>query len=98
MNFDEILTLINSFDESSLTELKLDQDGTQLTLRRRSESNPVYTQPIMVHPQAMAPGIAAPSPATTVASPVAGAPAGSAASALPRRPGTPPPKATRVSR
>jgi acetyl-CoA carboxylase biotin carboxyl carrier protein len=81
MNFDEILTLINSFDESSLTELKLDQDGTQLTLRRRSESNPVYTQPIMVHPQAMAPGIAAPSPATTVASPVAGAPAGSAASA-----------------
>ena len=53
MNLDEIITLIDTFNESSLTELKLDQDGTQLTLKRKSESNPVYTQPIMVHPQSM---------------------------------------------
>lgn len=80
MNFDEILTLINTFDESSLTELKLDQDGTQLTLKRRSESNPVYTQPIMVHPQAMAPGIPAPPPAAGAAPATGGsAPAAPAA-------------------
>jgi acetyl-CoA carboxylase biotin carboxyl carrier protein len=87
MNFDEILTLINTFDDSSLTELKLDQDGTNLTLRRRSESNPVYTQPIMVHPQAMAPGIAAPPAPVAAAAPSTGGaapaapPAGGAASA-----------------
>jgi acetyl-CoA carboxylase biotin carboxyl carrier protein len=56
MNLDEIITLIDSFNESSLTELKLDQDGTQLTLKRKSEPNPVYTQPIMVHPQQMQAG------------------------------------------
>lgn len=56
MNLDEIITLIDTFNESSLTELKLDQDGTQLTLKRKSETNPVYTQPIMVHPQQMAGG------------------------------------------
>ncbi|MFO8043422.1 MAG: acetyl-CoA carboxylase biotin carboxyl carrier protein [Alkalispirochaeta sp.] len=56
MNLDEIITLIDSFNESSLTELKLDQDGTKLTLKRTSETNPVYTQPIMVHPQQMQAG------------------------------------------
>ncbi|MEX2445472.1 MAG: acetyl-CoA carboxylase biotin carboxyl carrier protein [Alkalispirochaeta sp.] len=56
MNLDEIITLIDTFNESALTELKLDQDGTQLTLKRTSESNPVYTQPIMVHPQQMQAG------------------------------------------
>ena len=56
MNLDEIISLIDSFNESSLTELKLDQDGTKLTLKRTSETNPVYTQPIMVHPQQMQTG------------------------------------------
>ncbi|HKK49776.1 MAG TPA: acetyl-CoA carboxylase biotin carboxyl carrier protein [Alkalispirochaeta sp.] len=56
MNLDEIITLINTFNESSLTELKLDQDGTQLTLTRKTESNPVYTQPMMVHPHQMPAG------------------------------------------
>ncbi|MFW5694635.1 MAG: acetyl-CoA carboxylase biotin carboxyl carrier protein [Alkalispirochaeta sp.] len=56
MNLDEIITLIDTFNESSLTELTLDQDGTQLTLKRKSETNPVYTQPIMVHPQQPANG------------------------------------------
>lgn len=56
MNLDEIITLIDTFNESSLTELKLDQDGTQLTLKRRTESNPVYTQPMVVHPHHMPAG------------------------------------------
>jgi acetyl-CoA carboxylase biotin carboxyl carrier protein len=51
MDFDQIIKLIDTFNESSLTELKIDQNGTQLTLRRTTGPNPVYTQPIMVHPQ-----------------------------------------------
>lgn len=76
MNLDDILTLIDRFNESSLTELRLDQDDTKLTLKRRSESNPVYTQPIMVHPQAMTPSssVVADPTAAPVGQPAASAP------------------------
>lgn len=53
MDLENILLLIEKFNESTLTELALNQDGTELTLKRVSENNPVYTQPIMVHPQTL---------------------------------------------
>jgi len=74
MNLDEIITLIDTFNESSLTELKLDQDGTQLTLKRRTESNPVYTQPMVVHPHHLSAG----TPIMTDPSMAAGAVSGGA--------------------
>lgn len=79
MTFEEILSLIKTFDDSSLTEIKFRQDETELTLRRREEPNPVYTQPIMVHPQAisapmMAPGMAAMAPGAAPAAPAATGP------------------------
>ncbi|MCG8478852.1 MAG: hypothetical protein MI724_07140, partial [Spirochaetales bacterium] len=53
MDLENILLLIEKFNESTLTELALNQDETELVLKRVSESNPVYTQPIMVHPQTL---------------------------------------------
>lgn len=73
MKLDEIITLMDRFNESSLTELSLEQDGTQLTLKRGSEVNPTYTQPFMVHPQAM------PAAAPVVAEGAAPVPGGAAA-------------------
>ena len=66
MNFDEILTLITTFEEGSLTELHLEHDDTTLSLKRESPDKPVYSQPIMVHPQTLPLGqpmpLAPPSP------------------------------------
>ena len=43
------------FEGSSLNELTFTREGSKLSLRRKEEQNPVYTQPIMVHPTAMQP-------------------------------------------
>lgn len=64
MTIDEVKELISTFEDSSLTELTFSQEGAKLTLRRRDEQNPVYTQPIMVHPTAMSTGAVASVPAT----------------------------------
>mgnify|MGYP006268386941 CR=1 FL=1 len=89
MNLDEIKQLIEHFNESSLTELKLEQNDTSLVLKRRSESNPVYTQPIMVHPQTVG------APPQMVADPaLAAAAAGQAAAATPPAAGDPAGEAT----
>ena len=53
MTFEEIKKLMKQFDDSSLSELQYEQDGTSLTLKKAGESHPVYTQPMMVHPHAM---------------------------------------------
>ena len=53
MTFDEVQRLIQTFDESSLTELQYAQGDDTLTLKKRSSDNPVYTQPIVVHPQSV---------------------------------------------
>jgi len=53
MTFDEIKKLIKQFDESSLSELAYQHEDTSLTLKKNETQNPVYTQPIVVHPQAM---------------------------------------------
>ena len=53
MNLDDIRALIETFDQSSLTELRYEHDDLHLTLKRTKESNPVYTQPVMVHPHAV---------------------------------------------
>ena len=60
MDLEQIKDLISTFNESSLTELKLEQDGINLTLKRRPESHPIYTQPMMVHPQALGAATAPP--------------------------------------
>lgn len=54
MNLEEILTLMDSFNQTSLTELRFEQDETRIVLKRQKEQNPVYTQPMVVHPQALA--------------------------------------------
>ena len=51
MDLDQINALVDTFDKSSLTELSLKRDGIELTLKRETPA-PVYTQPMMVHPQA----------------------------------------------
>jgi acetyl-CoA carboxylase biotin carboxyl carrier protein len=53
MTFDEIKKLIRQFDESSLSELSYQHEDPALTLKKNETQNPVYTQPIVVHPQAM---------------------------------------------
>lgn len=53
MTIDEIKELVQTFEDSSLTELVFSREDVKLTLRRRSCENPVYSQPIMVHPTAM---------------------------------------------
>ncbi|MDA3950761.1 MAG: acetyl-CoA carboxylase, biotin carboxyl carrier protein [Spirochaeta sp.] len=53
MTFEEIKKLMKQFDDSSLSELRYEQDGASLTLKKADESHPVYTQPMMVHPHAM---------------------------------------------
>lgn len=53
MTFEEIKKLIKQFDDSSLNELKYSVEGESITLKKSGENHPVYTQPIMVHPQAM---------------------------------------------
>lgn len=62
MDLDQINALVDTFDKSSLTQLSLKRDGIELTLKRETPA-PVYTQPMMVHPQAAAP----PSGATATA-------------------------------
>lgn len=54
MDLDQINALVDTFDKSSLTQLSLKRDGIELTLKRETPA-PVYTQPMMVHPQAAAP-------------------------------------------
>lgn len=73
MELENILLLIEKFNESTLTELALNQDGTELVLKRVSESNPVYTQPIMVHPQTL-PVVASGEVASQATSPGGAAP------------------------
>lgn len=53
MTIDEVKELIQTFEDSSLTELVFSREDAKLTLRRRTGENPVYSQPIMVHPTAM---------------------------------------------
>lgn len=57
MTFDEIKKLIKQFDDSSLSELVYESEETSLTLKKSGDPHPVYTQPIMVHPQTMATGM-----------------------------------------
>lgn len=54
MDLDQINALVDTFDKSSLTELSLKRDGIELTLKRETPA-PVYTQPMVVHPQAAVP-------------------------------------------
>jgi acetyl-CoA carboxylase biotin carboxyl carrier protein len=60
VTIDEIKELIHTFEESSLNELTFSQEGSKLSLKRKDEPNPVYTQPIMVHPTAVPTTQAAP--------------------------------------
>ncbi len=53
MTFEEIKELIRQFDDSTLNELMYKAGETSLTLRKSGETHPVYTQPIMVHPQSV---------------------------------------------
>lgn len=53
MTIDDVKELVQTFEESSLSELTFSQEGAKLTLRRQTGENPVYTQPIMVHPTTM---------------------------------------------
>ena len=79
MTIDDVKELVKTFEESSLTELVFSRDDAKLTLRRQDRENPVYSQPIMVHPTAMpAAGVTAP---TVAAGAVAGDSTGAAASA-----------------
>ena len=57
MDLDQINALVDTFDKSSLTELSLKRDGIELTLKRETPA-PVYTQPMVVHPQAAVPPVA----------------------------------------
>lgn len=56
MDLDQINALVDTFDKSSLTELSLKRDGIELTLKRETPA-PVYTQPMVVHPQAAVPPV-----------------------------------------
>ena len=69
MDLDQINALVDTFDKSSLTQLSLKRDGIELTLKRETPA-PVYTQPMMVHPQAAAPpsGATATAPGSEAAS------------------------------
>lgn len=53
MTFEEIKKLIKQFDDSSLTELEYTVEGESIVLKKSDDSHPVYTQPIMVHPQSV---------------------------------------------
>lgn len=86
MTFDEVTRLIQQFDESSLSELKYEHDETRLTLKKNNETNPVYTQPIMVHPQAMSVGG---TPTVAVSAGAPGEGGLSVAAGAPAAPGTP---------
>ncbi len=57
MTFDEIKKLIKQFDDSSLSELAYESEEASLTLKKSGDPHPVYTQPIMVHPQTVAQGM-----------------------------------------
>ncbi|MFA7566295.1 MAG: acetyl-CoA carboxylase biotin carboxyl carrier protein [Alkalispirochaeta sp.] len=52
MTFDQILELVNTFDNSSLGEIVYTAGDTSLTLKKSGDTHPVYTQPMVVHPQA----------------------------------------------
>jgi acetyl-CoA carboxylase biotin carboxyl carrier protein len=87
MTFEEIKKLMKQFDDSSLSELKYEQDGTSLMLKKAAESHPVYTQPMMVHPHAMPVAgaaqmaMAAPEHLVTESGTPGGAPAGTSGTA-----------------
>ncbi len=80
MTIKDVKDLVDKFESSSLTELIFSQENEKLTLRRDDKQNPVYTQPIMVHPTALPAGPSvAPAAGQVVESVGAPAPADSSA-------------------
>lgn len=55
MDADLIFSLIERFDESSLSEVNYKDGDSSLVLKKKVESPPVYTQPVMVQPHPMHP-------------------------------------------
>jgi acetyl-CoA carboxylase biotin carboxyl carrier protein len=100
MTFEEIKKLIKQFDDSSLNELIYETEEISLTLKKSGDPHPIYTQPIMVHPQspagqmslggfatAPAPSGAAPA-GPAQGTPAGGSPGGTDAATAPPQPDT----------